>query len=232
MALPTIVSLIFSLFSGFRIQVLSMSLEQGVKVGCVKASSDNQTSLTCFLSNGVTKARNIEEDTYDIGAPMVRQQIDERARWVRRGTTPWYLVTHCLLLCACSCIVVGWIAVMKVETLLAGLMTHWHCIDCTLLLLLLLVVTLLPILILIFHIYERNMCPLVKILEEIIEWHMKIFAMLDGGFLALSIGEGGGDALGQMRGTCFAIWPLEACCGARLYFHPRTVADVPAMPSP
>ena len=65
-----------------------MSLEQGVKVGCVKASSDNQTSLTCFLSNGVTKARNIEEDTYDIGAPMVRQQIDERARWVRRGTTP------------------------------------------------------------------------------------------------------------------------------------------------
>ena len=81
---------------------------------------------------------------------------------------------------------------MKVETLLAGLMTHWHCIDCTLLLLLLLVVTLLPILILIFHIYERNMCPLVKILEEIIERHLKIFVMLDDGFLALSIGEGGG----------------------------------------
>ena len=119
---------------------------------------------------------------------------------------------------------------MKVETLLAGLMTHWHCVDCTLLLLLLLVVTLLPILILIFHIYERNMCPLVKILEEIIERHLKIFVMLDDGFLALSIGEGG-DALGQMRGTCFAIWPL-ACCllaPARLYFHPGTVADVPPM---
>ena len=122
-------------------------------------------------------------------------------------------MTHCLLLCACSCIVVDWIAAMKVETLLAGLMTHWHCVDCTLLLLLLLVVTLLPILILIFHIYERNMCPLVKILEEIIERHLKIFVMLDDGFLALSIGEGGGCSRPDARHLFCHLAPcLLACC--------------------